>query len=113
MRTIALSMPPHAFRRQGCRRPTPRSCAAGANGTNMGQWWGARREAKASASALSKNKASAAKLSQQKETDSADVKRGGIIISGFLDAKVSYPSRRYPFDEFELLVRELLRALHH
>jgi hypothetical protein len=54
MRTIALSMPPHAFRRQGCRRPTPRSCAAGANGTNMGQWWGARREAKASNSNSSK-----------------------------------------------------------
>ena len=27
--------------RQRCRRPTPRSCAAGANGTNMCQWWSA------------------------------------------------------------------------
>jgi hypothetical protein len=41
-------MPSHACPRQGCRRPTPRSCAAGANGTNMRQWWSARREATAS-----------------------------------------------------------------
>ena len=29
------------FPRQRCRRPTPRSCAAGANGKNMCQWWSA------------------------------------------------------------------------
>ena len=33
------------FPRQRCRRPTPRSCAAGANGTNMCQWWSARSNA--------------------------------------------------------------------
>ena len=60
-----------------------------------------------------KNKASAATLSQQEENDSADVKRDGVNISGFLGAKLSYPSRRYPFGEFELFVRALLRALHH
>jgi hypothetical protein len=27
--------------RQRCRRPSPRSCAAGANGTNMCRWWSA------------------------------------------------------------------------
>ena len=72
--------------------------------------------AKASAATLSKNKASAATLPQQEETrqnDSADVQRGGVNISGFLGAKVSWPSWRYPFDEFELLVRAFLRALHH
>jgi hypothetical protein len=69
--------------------------------------------AKASAATLSKNKASAATLSQHEENDSADVQRGGFNISGFLGSKVSLPSRRYPFDEFELLVRALLRALHH
>jgi hypothetical protein len=69
--------------------------------------------AKASAATLSKIKASAAALSQQEENDSADVQRGGVNISGFLGAKVSSPSWRYPFDEFELLVRALLRALHH
>jgi hypothetical protein len=45
--------------------------------------------AKASAATLSKNKASTATLSQQEENDSADVKRGGVNISGFLGAKVS------------------------
>jgi hypothetical protein len=44
---------------------------------------------KASAAALSKNKANAATLSQQEENDSADVQRGGVNISGFLGAKVS------------------------
>ena len=44
--------------------------------------------AKASAATLSKSKASAATLSQQEENDSADVKRGGVNISGFLGAKV-------------------------
>ena len=44
--------------------------------------------AKASAATLSKNKASAATLSQQKENDSADVKLGGVNISGVLGAKV-------------------------
>ena len=33
------------FPRQRCRRPTPRSCAAGANGTNMCLWWSARSNA--------------------------------------------------------------------
>jgi hypothetical protein len=33
------------FPRQRCRRPTLRSCAAGANGTNMCQWWSARSNA--------------------------------------------------------------------
>jgi hypothetical protein len=33
IRAIALSIPPHAFPRQDRRRPTPRFCAAGANGT--------------------------------------------------------------------------------
>jgi len=47
------------------------------------------RLAKASAATLSKNKASAATLSQQEENDSADVKRDGVNISGFLGAKVS------------------------
>jgi len=55
--------------------------------------------AKASAATLSKNqgqrrdavknKANAATLSQQEESDSADVQRGGVNISGFLGAKVS------------------------
>jgi hypothetical protein len=54
MRTIAQSMPPHACPRQGSRRPTPRSCAAGANGTNMGQWWSARSNAMANNSNSSK-----------------------------------------------------------
>jgi hypothetical protein len=45
--------------------------------------------AKASAATLSKIKASTATLSQQKESDSADVKRGGVNIYGFLGAKVS------------------------
>jgi hypothetical protein len=33
------------FTRQRCRRPTPKSCAAGANGTNMCQLWSARSNA--------------------------------------------------------------------
>jgi hypothetical protein len=33
--------------RQRCRRPTPRFCAAGTNGTNMCQCWSARRSATA------------------------------------------------------------------
>ena len=33
------------FPRQRCRRPTPRSCAAGDNGTHMCQWWSARSNA--------------------------------------------------------------------
>jgi hypothetical protein len=33
--------------RQRCRRPTPRFCAAGANGTNMCQWLSARSSATA------------------------------------------------------------------
>ena len=33
------------FTRQRCRGPTPRSCAADANGTNMCQWWSARSNA--------------------------------------------------------------------
>jgi hypothetical protein len=45
--------------------------------------------AKASTATLSKNKASAATLSQQEENDSADVQQGGVNISGFLGAKVS------------------------
>jgi hypothetical protein len=49
--------------------------------------------AKASAATLSKNKASAATLSQQEENDSADVKRDGVNISGFLGAKLSKPVR--------------------
>ena len=47
MRDIATSMPPSTFPRQGCRRPTPRFCAAGASGTNMRQCWSARRKATA------------------------------------------------------------------
>jgi hypothetical protein len=58
-------------------------------------------------------KASAATLSQQEENDSVDVQRGRVNISGFLGIQVSWPSRRYTFDEFELLVIALLRALHH
>jgi len=38
---------------------------------------------------MSKNKASAATLSQQEENDTADVQRGGVYISGFLGTKVS------------------------
>jgi hypothetical protein len=45
--------------------------------------------AKASESTLSKNKASAATLSQQEENGSADVQRSGVHIPGFLGAKVS------------------------
>ena len=45
--------------------------------------------AKASAATLSKNKASAATVSQHEESDSADVQRGGVNISGFLGEKVS------------------------
>jgi hypothetical protein len=45
--------------------------------------------AEASAATLSKNKASAATLSQQEENDSADVQRGGVNTSGFLGVKVS------------------------
>ena len=44
---------------------------------------------KASAATLSKNKANAVTLSQQEESDSADVQRGGVNISGFLGVKVS------------------------
>jgi hypothetical protein len=69
--------------------------------------------AKARDATLSKKKTSAATLPQQEEYDSKDVQRGGVNISGFLGEKVSLPSRRYPFDELELLVRALLRALHH
>jgi len=35
MRATAPSMSPRAFPRQGRQMPTPRACAAGANGTNM------------------------------------------------------------------------------
>jgi hypothetical protein len=48
MRAIAPSMPPHACPQQGSRRPTPRSCAAGASSINMCQWWSARSNAMAS-----------------------------------------------------------------
>ena len=54
MCTIAPSMPPHGFPRQRCRRPTLRSCAAGANGTNMRQRWSARSNAMTNNSNLSK-----------------------------------------------------------
>jgi hypothetical protein len=40
--------------RKGCRRPTPRSCAAGASGTDMDQWWSARSNAMANNSNSSK-----------------------------------------------------------
>jgi hypothetical protein len=46
-RAIALCVPPHICPRQGRRRPMPRFCAAGANGTNMRQCWNARRKATA------------------------------------------------------------------
>jgi hypothetical protein len=41
MRAIAPSVPPHACPRQGLQRPTPRFYAAGANCSNMCQWWSA------------------------------------------------------------------------
>jgi hypothetical protein len=44
---IAPIIPPNTCPRQGRRRPTPRFCAAGANGTNMRQCWSARRKATA------------------------------------------------------------------
>jgi hypothetical protein len=47
MSDIAPSMPPHTFPCQGRWRPTPRFCAAGANGTNMRQCWSARSKATA------------------------------------------------------------------
>jgi hypothetical protein len=51
---IAPSIPPNTFPRQSRRRPTPRFCAAGANGTNMHQCWSDRREATAIDSSSSK-----------------------------------------------------------
>jgi hypothetical protein len=58
-------------------------------------------------------KARAATLSQQEVNNSVDVQRGRVNIPGFLGSMVSQPSRRYTFDEIELLAIALLRALHH
>ena len=42
------------FTRQRCWGPTPRSCAADANGKNMRQWWSARSNALTNSSNSSK-----------------------------------------------------------
>jgi hypothetical protein len=47
-RAIASNISPHACLRQDRRKPTPRFCAAGANGANIRQWWSARRKAELS-----------------------------------------------------------------
>jgi hypothetical protein len=54
MRTNRAQHSVTRFPRQGCRRPTPRTCTAGAKGTNMGQWWIARSIAMANNSNSSK-----------------------------------------------------------
>jgi hypothetical protein len=45
MSAMVSSIAPHACPRKGRRRTTPKFCAAGANGTNVRQWWSARRKA--------------------------------------------------------------------
>jgi hypothetical protein len=47
VRAIVPSIPQNTCPRQGRRRPTPRFCAAGANGTNMHKWWSTRRKSTA------------------------------------------------------------------
>jgi hypothetical protein len=64
MRDIALSMPPHTCPRQGRRRPTPRFCAAGTNGTNMRQCWSARCKA----TAMDKNSSKVRRREDQLDT---------------------------------------------
>jgi hypothetical protein len=54
MRAIAPIMTPHACPPEGRRRPTPSFFAAGANGTNIRQWWSDRRKATANDSNSSK-----------------------------------------------------------
>jgi hypothetical protein len=58
-------------------------------------------------------KASAATLLQQEESDSADLQRGRVNTSSFLVIMARWPSRRYIFDEFDLLAIASLRALNY
>jgi len=48
-------------------------------------------------------KASAATLPQQEKNDSANAKRGGENISGFVGTVARFSSRRFKFDELESL----------
>jgi hypothetical protein len=50
-------------------------------------------------------KASAATLLQQEKSNSADVQRGRVNISGFICTVVIYSSRRRSFGEFESMAR--------
>jgi hypothetical protein len=58
-------------------------------------------------------KASAATLPQQEKNDTADLQRGRVYISGFIDTVASYHSQRCTFDELKSVAVALRRALNH
>jgi hypothetical protein len=58
-------------------------------------------------------KANAATLLQQEKSNSEDLQRGRVNISGFICTAASQSSRRRTFDEFLSMAVALRRALHH